>query len=135
MKYLTRHMIVRYIVSGGTSAGVNLATLFVLNTLLHVYYITASILAFIIAFFVSLLLHKYWTFEDRRTEGVHIQAGMYLLSSLFGLLLNTIILYVCVEYIHTPVLVGQVIAGGLVACVTFFISRDIIFTNREKPTT
>lgn len=126
---LKGYVLFRYVVSGGTSAAVNLATLSLFYYVFHIYYITSSVIAFIVAFFFSLGLHKFWTFKDHSTDGVHKQAGKYLLSSLFGLCLNTLILFVCVDLIHLYVYMGQIIAGGLTACVTFFISRDYIFNQ------
>ena len=135
MKYFTQHQIVRYIIGGGTSACVNLLSLYFFNSVLNVYYITASVIAFMIAFFVSWAFHKFWTFREHSVDNLHTQGGLYLLTSLFGLSLNTLILYTCVDIIHLPVLIGQIIAGGLVACCTFFISKHIVFKRKPVHTT
>lgn len=132
MKRFTKHLIVRYVISGGTSAAINLATLSLLYYVFNIYYIFASIVAFIVSFFISLVLHKFWTFEDKSTHGVHKQAGKYLISSILGLIINTTILYICVDLVHMYVFLGQIIAGVLTASVTFFISRDHIFNQIEK---
>lgn len=131
MKYFTKHLIIRYIISGGTSAFVNLSTLSILYYIFHLYYIFASIVAFSVAFFVSLVLHKFWTFKDHSMDGVRKQAGKYLGVSTFGLVLNTSILYICVDTVHMYVFVGQIVAGILTACVTFFISRDYVFNQNS----
>lgn len=130
---ITQYTIVRYLVGGSTSAVVNLTIFYLLNSVGGVHYITSSVIAFIVAFFVSLTFHKFWTFQDHSTENMHIQGLYYLLSSLFGLGLNTLILYVCVGYFGLLPLVGQVIAGGLTACCTFFISKYLIFKRTESP--
>ena len=103
-KYFTQHTVVRYIIGGGTSAVVNLSLLFFLNSIIGIYYLTASIVAFIAGFFVSWAFHKFWTFRDHSTNNLHTQGGLYLLSSLFGLSLNTLILYIAVDIVHLPVL-------------------------------
>lgn len=130
MKRFTKHLIVRYIISGGTSAVINLGVLSFLYYIQNVYYLYAAIIAFTVSFLVSLVLQKFWTFEDRSRENVHIQIGKYLLSSLFGLSLNTLFLYILVDHFHFFVYIGQMIAGGLVACITFFISRKFIFKGQ-----
>jgi putative flippase GtrA len=135
IKKLTQHQVVRYIIGGGTSATVSLSLLFVFNSILHIYYITASIMSFLIAFFVSWTFHKFWTFKERSTDNMHKQGGLYLLTSLFGLSLNTLILYVSVDIVHLPVLVGQIIAGVLVACCTFFISKHVVFKKKAVHST
>lgn len=131
MKRFTKHLIVRYLISGGTSAGINLGLLSLLYYVFHIYYIYAAIVASVIAFFVSLFLHKFWTFQDFSKTDLHIQIGKYMANSLFGLVLNTFFLYVLVDYLHFYVYVGQIIAGGLVATITFFISRNLVFNGKK----
>lgn len=130
MKRFTKHLIVRYLISGGTSAMINLGTLSFLYYIKHMYYIYAAIIAFIVSFLVSLVLQKFWTFEDHSRNNLSVQIGKYLITSLLGLSLNTFILYVLVDHLHLYVYVGQIIAGGLVACVTFFISRKYVFKGQ-----
>lgn len=130
MKRFTRHLIVRYIISGGTSAAINLGVLSFLYYIQNVYYLYAAIIAFVVSFLFSLLLQKFWTFEDHSRDNMHIQIGKYLLSSLFGLSLNTLFLYILVDHLHFFVYIGQMIAGALVACITFFISRKFIFKGQ-----
>lgn len=127
MKRFTKYMVVRYVIGGTTSACVNLSVLYITNTVIGIYYLLASIVAFCVAFFVSLLLHKFWTFRDHSTENIHKQGAKYLMSSLFGLSLNTLLMYVFVDIVHVNVLVSQVFAGLLVACCTFFISKHFVF--------
>ena len=126
---LNEHVIFRYITSGGTSAFVDLALLYVLNSVLHMYYLLAATIAFIIAFCVSFVLQKFWTFKNHSTEDIHKQVFMYLGTSLIGLSLNTILMYVFVDYFHIFVLLSQVFVGIIVACFTFFLSRSV-FKNK-----
>lgn len=130
MKRFTKHLIVRYIISGGTSAAINLGVLSFLYYIQHMYYLYAAIIAFIVSFLISLVLQKFWTFEDHSRDHMYGQVGKYLLSSLFGLSLNTFFLYILVDHFHFFVYMGQIIAGGLVACITFFISRKFIFKGQ-----
>ena len=132
IKKITGYTIVRYLVGGGSSAVVNLSIFYILNSLLKIHYITASIFSFIVAFFVSWMFHKFWTFRDHSTENMHIQGFYYLLSSLFGLCLNTAILYSAVNFLSLIPFWGQVVAGGLTASCTFFISKNLIFNKKEE---
>lgn len=132
IKYFTRHLFFRYAISGLTSFSVNLGVLSFLYYLFHLYYIYASIVSFGAAFFVSLVLQKFWTFKDRNVEKVHLQIGKYLATSLFGLAINTLLLYILVDYFHAYVFLGQIFAGGITAFFTFFIFRDYVF-NQISP--
>lgn len=130
-EYLTQHVIVRYVISGGTAAVTDLGLLYVLNSYVGLHYLVASALAFIGSFFVSFLLQKFWTFKSHE-EKTHKQVIMYLGNSLFGLGLNTILMYIFVDYIHIQVLVSQIFAGALVAFCTFFISRNLVFKYKNQ---
>jgi putative flippase GtrA len=136
---LERHVAIRFIISGGSSAAVDLFLLFLLNSVLGVHYIASAILAFIGAFGVSFTLHKFWTFRSHG-EKAHRQAALYLLASLFGLFLNTILMYLFVQHIFTHlianmkmnVLASQIVVGGIVAFVSFFISHRFVFKYGER---
>ncbi len=132
---ITSYTIVRYLIGGGTSAFVNLSTFYLFHYVWGFYYINASIVAFVVAFFVSLAFHKFWTFKDHSMENIHIQGIYYLGSSLFGLFLNTSILYISVDYLRLAPFLGQIIAGGLTACCTFFISKNLIFNRKIEVNT
>lgn len=128
---LSRHVVLRYLVSGGMAGVTDLAALYFLNTILGLYYLLAAILAFLTAFAVSFTMHKFWTFESHEEE-THKQVILYLGTSLFGLSLNTLLMYLFVDFIHLKVLLSQIIVGFLVASVTFFISRSIVFKYKLK---
>src|SRR5680860_188767 len=103
IRYFTKQVVIRYLIAGGTSGVVDL-----------------------VAFFVSFLSHKFWTFKNYRKE-TRKQIIMYLFSSVFGLFLNTILMYIFVDYFHLQVILSQIIVGLLVACVNFFTLRNIVF--------
>lgn len=127
---LDEHVVLRYIISGGTSAFVDLVVLYILNSLLGFHYLIAAILAYMVAFWVSFLLHKFWTFESHKEE-THKQVIMYFGTSLFALGLNTLLMYIFVDYFHLVVLPAQFIVGALVAFISFFISRNLVFKYQK----
>ncbi len=127
---LTKHLLVRYIISGGTSAAVNLSVFSLFFFIFHIHYIISNVIAFSVAFSVSLVLQKFWTFRDHSTDNLHIQGLLYLFNSLFGLCINTIILYVCVHFFGILPITGVVIAGLITAVCTFQISRRYVFNQK-----
>ncbi len=129
-KYLTQHVVIRYLLSGGTAGVTDLIALYLLNGILGIYYLLSAILAFIMAFFVSFTLHKFWTFKSHE-ESTHKQVILYFSASLFGLSLNTLLMYIFVDYFHIEVILSQIIVGLLVACFSFFISRNLVFKYKK----
>ena len=126
INYFIKHTWIRFIIAGGTSAFVDLTLLFVLHEAFGVYYLLSAILAFVGAFGVSFTLHKYWTFKSHQ-EDTNKQLILYLGTSLFGLFLNTVLMYVFVDVLGVGVMLSQLIVGGMVAFSSFFISRKFVF--------
>lgn len=129
---LETQVIFRFILSGGTSAVVDLAALYVLYSLFHIYYLAAAVAAFLVAFCVSFTLHKYWTFKTDVRHNVSRQAALYMVTSLIGLCFNTLLMYIFVDWLHVFVMLAQIFAALIVACCTFFMSRNIVF-KWKKP--
>ncbi len=128
---LTRHVFVRFFISGGTSAMVDLVLLYILNSVVGVHYLLAATLAFIGAFGVSFTLHKYWTFKSHAEE-THRQVVMYLFASLLSLVLNTILIYVFVDRFHIQVLLSQIFVGLIIASFSFFLSHKFVFKYKGQ---
>ncbi len=125
--------IARYIVSGGTGAAVNIGTLFILVHWFGVWYLAASITGFLVSFFVSFTLQRYWTFGHRTAEGLGRHATLYLATLVFNAALNTGIVYVLVHLLSTWYVLAQLIAGLLVALASFFIYRSVVFREPASP--
>jgi putative flippase GtrA len=127
-----RYQIFRYLVSGGTAAAVDIGLLYAFTRYLGLWYLASAVLAFIIAFGVSFFLQKFWTFKDRAIEGIHKQAGMYLVVAVVNLCVNTLLVYLLTDYLNLWYILSQVIAAGLVALFSFFVYKYWIFTCRAS---
>ena len=121
----------KYIIAGGTAAFVDLSFLVFFKELFGFHYLLAAVFAFIIAFCVSFILQKFWTFSDGRMEGVHRQAAVYLMIALANLFMNTLLMYLFVDVVHVWYLFSQIMAAGLIALVSFFIYRRFVFKNTK----
>ncbi len=119
---------VRYVISGGTAAFINIGTLFVLTHFFGVWYLTSSIIAFLIALQVSFALQRLWTFEVRSTEGLMRHSTLYFIVAVINTLINTGIVFVLVEYVSMWYVAAQIIAGLAIAMTSFFIYRRIFHT-------
>ena len=131
---LNKNVGLRYFIAGGTAGVIDLVVLYILNTVFGIYYLLSAILAFIAAFIVSFTGHKFWTFKSHE-ESTHSQVVLYFGTSMFGLFLNTLLMYVFVDYFYIQVILSQIIVGLLVACVSFFISRNVVFKYKPKEPT
>ena len=125
-----RARLLRYLVSGSTSAVIDFLFLYLLTDIWGMHYLFSAILAFIIAFFVSFFLQKFWTFEDDSTERVHEQAVLYFVVAGINLGINTALMYYFVDILGIWYMAAQFLASGLIACESFFISR-MLFSGKK----
>lgn len=124
-----RRRVIKYVISGGAAAAVNIGTLYAATDFFHVWYIFSEVIAFILSFFVSMGLQKFWTFRDHSRDTIHIQLALYFGTAMANLVLNTILLYAFVEFLHVWYLIAQIIIGILLAIGSFFVYKIIFKKN------
>ncbi len=128
----------RYLLSGGTAAVVNLALLALFVEIFGLWYLAAAVVAFTLALLVSFALQKFFTFADhtRTTDVLARQFSIYTTIALINIALNTILMYLLVERLFLHYLISQVVASGTIALYSFFIYRavfkDAPLPQREK---
>ncbi len=123
--------IIKYVTSGVSAAVVNLAILYLLADIFGFWYLTSSMMAFVVAFGVSFFLQKFWTFEERSTDNVSSQLGLFLTIQLVNLLINTLLIYILVEFAGLWHIIAQIISGLLLATSSFFIFKKLIFNVKN----
>ncbi len=122
----------KYIISGGTAAGVDLVLLYALTDIFGLWYLLSAILAFIAAFFISFYLQKFWTFSDNSREKILKQMILYFMVGLINLCINTLGMYILVDKLEVMYVLAQIIMGALIAISSFLIYKFIIFSTRGK---
>lgn len=128
-RHPTHARIFRFLLSGGTAFSTDIVLLYLFTDIFGVWYLASAIIAFIFAFFVSFILHKFWTFGDRSRDAMHMQMGIYFLVAIVNLALNTLFVYVFVEWVGLHYIIAQVVASLLIAVESFFVYQRFIFKN------
>lgn len=140
-------MYAKYLASGCIGAATDLLLLIAFTEVIGLHYMVSVVLAFIITFFVSFTLHKFWTFRDGSFDGIHGQAFLYFALATFNLVLNSLLVYFFAEIVAlrmlgfqeviAPIyLLAQALASIILALESFFMSKYVIFKNGKynKPT-
>lgn len=117
--------VVKYVISGGSGATVNLGTLFVLTHYVGIWYLLSSIIAFLISFFVGFTLQRTWTFNHRTSDGLVRHTSLYFAVVFGNTILNTVFVYSLVEFVHIWYIAAQFMSGILIACGSYFLYRKI----------
>ena len=126
---LINHRVVRYLFSGGSAVAVDLIILYVLKHYFHLWYLPSAVIAFIVAIYVSFMMQKFFTFNDYKKEGTGKQMLYYLTLQITNLCLNTLFMYIGVDFLHVQYLVSQMIISGVMAISNFFIYRHLVFST------
>jgi len=119
--------VLRYLIAGGLVAIIDFVLLYILTDFFHVWYLTSSLAALLIAFIVNFLLQKFWAFQNHSLAGVHMQFSLYVLLLGVNIILNTILLYLFVEQAHLWYLLAQLLTSAMLACMNFIVYRRFIF--------
>ncbi len=117
----------RYLFSGGTAAFVDLFLLHIFVEYLHIWYLFSAIIAYLLAFFVSFILQKYWTFQETTRENIHKQMVWHFCLGLINLSINTVMLYVLVDFVGLHYMFAQILISGILATGSFFVYKFFIF--------
>ncbi len=117
--------LVRFIVSGGSSAVVNIALLYGLTEYGSVWYLASSGLAFTGSFVVSFMLQKYWAFRNDTREKIKSQLPLHLLVAFINLLINLALVYAFVDVAGMWYVFAQICAAIIISFESFFAFRWI----------
>lgn len=124
--------LVRYVISGGTAAFINLALLYVLTDYLSIWYLFSVALSYVVGFFVSFFLQKFWTFRDGRKDQINKQLMIYACIAGFGLGFNVLSMYFLVDIMHIWYMFSQIIVGFILAFCNFLFYKFFVFNQEKK---
>jgi len=113
------------------------------SSLLGIHYVIASALGFTISVIVNYILSMKFVFEGKEDMSRRKEFVIFVVLSLIGLGLNTLIIYICVDgiYMHVAFLqkwfsvgfaesLGKIGATGVVM-VYNFVTRKIFLEKKE----
>lgn len=123
--FVFHHQIVRFLVSGGSAAFVQVVGLYFFHSVFGLEYLGASGIAFICAVSVNFVFQKLWTFDDDTRQDVYRQGIFFLLINCVNLILNTAIIYILVNMCDVFYIFAQIITSIIIAVFSFFSYRMI----------
>jgi putative flippase GtrA len=122
--------VLRYLISGTIVTIIDLSALYLFTDIFGIWYILSAILAFVIAFIVSFSLQKYWTFVDNSRENIHNQIFVYLIVTLINLGLNTLGIFIFVNYLVFHYIFAQIIVSAIIAIESYFVYNYIFNSSK-----
>jgi putative flippase GtrA len=125
--------ILRFLISGTAGAVVNIGTLFALVEYLHLYYLTAAILSYLVSIAFGFALQKFWTFRDHGLSGVHFQFARFTVIALINMAANTALMYLFVSVFGVQYLLSQIIVALMIAFASYVNYQKFVFTSSSPP--
>lgn len=125
--FLRHQAVIKFLASGLTVLLFNLAVLFFLTDIFHIWYLLSSIIAYSLAVILNFFLQKFWVFENGGNKMAGSQFIVYVFVAVSNSAVNAIFLYLLVEYAGIHYIFSQAAITLLLAVINYFISRNFIF--------
>lgn len=116
-----------YLIVGGLATIVEWVAFWVFSSPLHIQYLVATALAFIISTFANWAFGRLLVFKDAGNQSLIKELVSIYLASVVGLLLNLAIMYVLVEFFSIPEMLSKMCATVIVFAYNFLIRKLIIY--------
>lgn len=121
----------RFLVVGGAGTVLNLFVFVLLHRLSGLHYEVAAVLSFLCAVTSNYHWNQKWTFRRTGRPQTHVQYGEFFVTSIFGLVVNLVVLALMTNRFGCPPELGQLagIAAGTV--FNFAGSKFWVFSQRR----
>ena len=118
--------IVKFIIVGGISTVIDYIIFFVLHDILKWNTIIANILGFTVSVIYNYIASIKWVFDVNKNNDQKKQFIIFIFLSVIGLIINTGIVYLCVDIMKFYSLIGKVIATGIVMVFNFITRKAFL---------
>ena len=126
MKLEKHKQFVIFLFVGGSSALVDIGSLYLFNKILLWNNELSISLAFILGLVFNYFSHTYFTFQDKASIGNLIK---YLILVLFNYINTIILMYLLTEFLDIDIIIAKVITLPVIAVTTFIISKIWVYKN------
>ena len=124
--------IVKFGIVGFIAFCIDYGIFLALTYLFGVNYLVAAAISFLISTVFNYAASMRYVFQGKETQTAMQQFAIFFVLSVFGLVLNQIFLWVCVDVCSIAEWAGKLIATALVM-VYNFITRKIFLEQHDTP--
>lgn len=127
----TKIQFLRYVFVGGTAAVINIGALFVLKECLHLYYLFANVLGFILGLVTNYVLSKLLVFTTENRMNKMIEFLSYAMIGIIGLGFDTLFIWLFTDFVSLYYMISKIISTGLVF-IWNFAARKLMYVIFDK---
>ena len=117
------NQILKFGLVGGTAFVIDYVLLYVYTEFLHIHYLISSIISFTVSVIFNYILSIKWVFDVKKKQDV-IDFVIFIILSVIGLGINSLIMYVMVEKFGVYYMLSKIVSTAVVM-VYNFITRKI----------
>ena len=118
--------IIRFSIVGGIATLIDFIFLYIFKEFLNMDVIIANTLSFIISVTYNYIASIVWVFDVNKDKNKKIQFILFILFSIFGLVLNNIILYILTDIFNMYYLISKVVATLFVMIFNFITRKRFL---------
>lgn len=125
---------IQYAFVGGSMLILNVVILYILTSLLGIYYIISAILSSLFLTGLSFYFNENWTFNSikhHKHNKMWHRIVSYYLVSLSGIIMNIIILFLLTDYGNVYYLYSSIFASILVFLWRFHLNEKITWSGNQ----
>ncbi|MBC2580458.1 GtrA family protein [Clostridium sp. DJ247] len=123
--------LIKFCIVGGTNTLITLLFFYILNKVLHINYLTSSLISYICGMINSYILNKKWTFHDK-DKRVILQFAKFIVVNCISLGINLLVIYMLVNKFYIDSMLSQVFATGFSTISNYVGNRLLVFPHLEQ---
>lgn len=121
-----------YLIVGGLATLVEWGVFWVFDDALKIHYLVATAIAFIFSTFANWLFGRILMFQRGESMSLIREIASIYLTSIVGLLLNLVIMFVLVRFLSIHEMVSKVIATVLVFAYNYVVRKKVIYKSESE---
>ncbi|NLD86677.1 MAG: GtrA family protein [Clostridiales bacterium] len=121
---------IMYLIVGFATTAINYIVYFLFVDILDIHYITANIIAWIIAVSFAYFANGRWVYNSTTNRSVG-EAGAFIVSRLFSLGMETLILFLMVDLAHINELVSKIIVAVVIVILNY-LTGLLVFKRKNS---
>ena len=125
-KYKKYKEIINYLIFGGLTTVVSIATYALFAKVFHIDYLISNVLSWILAVLFAYITNKIFVFESKSKKNIK-EITSFFFFRIVSLLIEMIILYIFVDMFHIDDLFTKIIAQVIVIVANYVFSKVFVF--------
>lgn len=119
----------KYCIVGTIGGTIELVLFYFLNDILHINYLLANVVTFIVTVNILYFLNKKFVYEADNNDNVGFV--MFFVSRTIGLVIDSIVLTVCLKIFMVPSLISKFISSSSTTYINYCVGK-FIFNNKNQ---